>query len=802
MIHPLAYLALTSSLTVLLIVVGLAGKASLAAELGVTQGALLATFYAFSANTRSLILQGHGDLTPERLLAKRFLVLPLISALAFVLCAGAAGVSPLLALLLTVRRSCEWLAEVRLCELEVAGDAPRARRAFLIQAAVTLAVGATIVAAPGALFPALAVFALAPLAGSMPRLRAAAFGAESLALTLRSVFPYIGSTMVEGISTYVLRLVVFLVAGREMAGLLFTAFVLGGFAATLFANVLGPTLAMQEARNGARRHRLAVGAAALGMGAAGIAIAGVSLATRLGDWAGKPGYFWLALGLSLLGAAIMIAAQIIRLRLFAAQRGEALFGPDVLRNIAIIIAAPSLYFLVSPSALAGLYLGIAVLTLFLYWGAERQGSSELAEAPVLLWGAIAAGILLPLFFLLNGRVYHSPDSPLLDPGGSAVNVPLPLSLLVLVLGLVLLARYRHAGLTLATVFFLFIAMVLASVVATQGQVGYELRKFVLLFQFLVPVFGLVLGQMFAATPTGLRAAAVGFSAVLLALLPAQLLHSIGFTHDQLSHDVWIFGVYQHLQYVPVVMVSAWLVALCAFWDTPRARLLLLVLAPLVAYYAARSYATLAIALAAGGVLVIAAARWRSAAAWLCAAIVVTILAGFLYSHRDLPPAQQKFGRSTQATEGRLQQAPVADVPRGVAEAFPGPMQVRLYYWQLYASGIAESARGAFFGHAQVVDRKVAPSAHNYYLDFVYNFGVLAFLPLAWLIGYTLTLLWRLRAAVWRNMPVLGLAIGVLFALGLDNMFKVPMRQPYPGIFFFFLWGLLIGHLQALHAARR
>jgi hypothetical protein len=65
----LAYLALGSSMTALLIVAGLSGQAPLAAEMAVIQGALLATFYAFSANARSLILQGHDDLTTERLLA-------------------------------------------------------------------------------------------------------------------------------------------------------------------------------------------------------------------------------------------------------------------------------------------------------------------------------------------------------------------------------------------------------------------------------------------------------------------------------------------------------------------------------------------------------------------------------------------------------------------------------------------------------------------------------------------------------------------------------------------------------------
>jgi hypothetical protein len=49
--------------------------------------------------------------------------------------------------------------------------------------------------------------------------------------------------------------------------------------------------------------------------------------------------------------------------------------------------------------------------------------------------------------------------------------------------------------------------------------------------------------------------------------------------------------------------------------------------------------------------------------------------------------------------------------------------------------------------------------------------------------------------VWRDPPLLGLATAVLFVLALDSMFKVPLRQPYPGIFFFFLWGLLIARLR-------
>ncbi len=795
MIFPFAYLALTSALTVLLLAVGLAGRAEFAAELAVVQGALLATFYAFSANTRSLILQGHGDLTPDRLLAKRVVVLPLLCVAAYLLCVQAAGVSAALAALVIARRACEWLAEIRLCELEVAGQRRHAARALAVQLIVTAIVAVFVSVVPDATMPALVLFALAPLLASAPRLRLAEFRPALLRRTLLNASPYIGSTAIEGISTYVLRLVVFLVAGPYMSGLLFTAFVLGSFAATLFANVLGPTLALSKTRSGGARRGRMVAAATLAMAFAGIAISAGAFAGGLTQWLGRPGYFWLALGLSLLGGAIMIGAQLIRLRLFDDRRGEVLFGPDVLRNIATIIAAPSLYYLLSPSAMAALYLLTALLTLIVYWGAARAAAQEEQHQPSPVLGALIAGaILLPLFFMLDGRVYHSPHAALLETGGGVMNVPLPLSLAACFAGLVLLGLYRQAGLALATVFFLFVAMVLTSVVGVGDQIRDELRKLVLLFQFLVPAFALVLGQMYGAWSQGLRAASVGFAVVLALLVPAQLVRSIGYGDNQLFHDLGFFSIYQHLQYVPAVIVVAHLVALFALWNERWPRRLLVALAPLVAYYAASAYSTLAVLLAGVGALVVVALRWREPAARVCVVLVVATLAGYFYVNRNAAPVQEKFGRSPSATEWRLAQKDAA-VPRPVAEALPGPVQMRLYYWKLYANGIAESAGTALFGHRQVMDRNVAPSAHNYYLDFVYNFGVVAFLPLAALIAYTLVLLWRCRREVWREFSLLGLAIGVLFALALDNMFKVPMRQPYSGIFFFFLWGLLIARLR-------
>jgi len=138
----------------------------------------------------------------------------------------------------------------------------------------------------------------------------------------------------------------------------------------------------------------------------------------------------------------------------------------------------------------------------------------------------------------------------------------------------------------------------------------------------------------------------------------------------------------------------------------------------------------------------------------------------------------------------------AEQVTSVQTRIPLNVRPRLADWALYGRGTVESPQTLLFGHAKPVDRAVATSAHNYYLDFLYNFGLVALLPLLWLIAYTAVLLWRARGSLRGELPLLGLAMVVAFLVLIDNNFKVTFRQPYPGIFGFFLWGLLVSRLTA------
>lgn len=71
-------------------------------------------------------------------------------------------------------------------------------------------------------------------------------GKSSLLASIRLLLPHFGSTAVIGVSVYVFRLFILLVADKQVAGDLFSAFALGGILGAVFSQALGPTMVRHE----------------------------------------------------------------------------------------------------------------------------------------------------------------------------------------------------------------------------------------------------------------------------------------------------------------------------------------------------------------------------------------------------------------------------------------------------------------------------------------------------------------------------------------------------------------------------
>jgi hypothetical protein len=341
-------------------------------------------------------------------------------------------------------------------------------------------------------------------------------------------------------------------------------------------------------------------------------------------------------------------------------------------------------------------------------------------------------------------------------------------------------------------FFTAISFMIASLSAAQGNSTFEGAKLILLAQFMLPMFGLILGQMYGAAaqePFFERAALV----VLLFIIPAQLAATWIQGYALMSPKVFVFSIYQHLLYFPMVIAALTMMIMPTIvTNGGRARLALSLLIPLLAV---QIVATLSMSAIAGFVMALAMLVFfvirKRAWVWQTIGIaLIAVLAGAAYWPIVSANNLWKSVPNVQMERSDEFARPVVTV---IGQKVP--------YWRYYTRGIVESPGKFLVGHATPPDRARYPSAQNYWLDAAYNFGVIAVLPLFALLFWTGRSLWQRRGDVLDDPLLFGAAMAAVSLLIGENMLKIGMRQPYPGIITFFIWGLLLARLNGLSGTR-
>lgn len=789
LLFPLAVLFNSFSMTALLLAFGLAGRSEAAADIGLVQAASLALFFAFSANGRNVVLAatdaGAQGAASSLILTRLALMVPLAAATYF-LSVSIGGTAAILSLVLILRRASEWIGEIALARHEVVGNVRAASLTVVAESGSLLAclIGTlffdlelSMSALPWALVPLIAV-------------RGGGFRLGGQHLGLRALLPHFGSSGIIGASVFIFRLSVTLLAGKAMAGSLFTAFAIGSLIPTIFGQALAPTLIR---RYGHGRLPSVFALAPLGMMAAGGVVAGVSvLFPAVISDSGLSPTFWLATGLSIVGGGLMTLATLWRTRILH-ERGRNVFGPDLLANVLIATCVPFVYHVCGAECLGALYLLSALLNLAFLFGAKCQhpGQTQDREGFVLI---ICLLLVAPVFFQLEGGLFRDPGF-VFNAQGSIQKLPLPLSMLALFVGIAVLGNYWQASRTLTTLFFSALLFVMTSLISAQGSTSQEGAKLLLLAQFLMPMFALVLGEMVGVTTRGGRLFLWGACAMLLLVLPAQLMASILEGYTLLSPKVFLFSIYQHLQYFPMVVSALAIVISVSFWKRGGIDRIavwgLLVVSTVFLIWAQSLVAVTGLIIAICGVFAVHLSRAHShARSGLASALLFVLLISVVVAwlgwvsgaNTDTVVDQQSW----QSKYSTMSDAPGAGLPSGLEQ--------RKAHWRFFYDGVVESPRTFLIGHASPPPRDEHPSAHNYWLDTAYNFGILALLPILGLLGWSVRNIYRVRSRLLSQPEMLGLVLALGYLLFIENMLKVGMRQPYPGILTFFLWGLLVARL--------
>ncbi|NIM39982.1 MAG: hypothetical protein GTN84_02285 [Hydrogenophaga sp.] len=801
LLFPAAALFNSFSMTALLMAIGLTGDATLAAEIGIVQAATLALFFAFSANARGLILADHQGHVAPNLLRNRLLLLLPLGAVAAFLSVGIGGTPTMLAAVLIFRRMAEWIGEICLAEHERQHQTTPALTTLVAEGATLLGcVGFHLLGGVDLAWSAVP-WAITPL---LALRQAKLFGnpASGRGLSAKTLLPHFGSTAIVGASVYVFRISIALLVGKASAGMLFTAFAIGGLLPTIYGQALAPSLARRFAGDGLPKRYLLIPAAML---VTGLALAWLAKTQpRLPLTSDGSNFFWLAVGLSVAGGAIMTVAASIRARLIHSGKGHDVFGPDLLANALIATCVPFVFHVMGTQALTALYLLSALLSLGFLLGTARQVPGLTRVRGALHW-LVAAFLVTPFFFQIQGGLFHD-RAFIFDSGGSILHLPLPLSIAGMFGGIALLGHYTGASRSLATLFFTALSFVLTALIVANIGSPEQGAKLVLLAQYLLPMFALVLGEMFGRMDDR-RVFERTALWMLVLLVPVHLLLTWKQGLLILAPSLGFFSIYQHLQYFPSVVVGLTLLS-CGLLDarSPRwARTALLVLLPAVAVYAvaSRSASAMGSLLLGGAVIALVRAMTGHKIKALLAAMIVAIAMGGIYANLSWHDLSAKFvmqdasgGSGGSGNAGTLTQA---DIDRMMGA--PAGVTDRLRHWAYYAEGITSSTRAFLFGHASPPNRDEHPSAHNYWLDALYNFGFLAVAPLLVLLYWTVHALWRQRRTVLSDPLLIATALATFYLMLGENMLKVGMRQPYPGILTFFLWGLLLARLSTTTPTR-
>ena len=359
LLHPIAVTVNFFSTTALFIIASLCGMEELSAEIAVAQGAIIAVFLCLSGNARSLILSDQTDDSEQNIYRFRlFMVLPAVLG-SFYLSSTIIEISAELICILILRKTSEWLLEIELAHKEKHNSSRFAYIYILTNAFSFLIIFIHFISqsTKETIYFSLFFWALIPVLFLLPKICKSDDRKKDNFKFIRYI-PSMGSSAIIGITVYVFRVLVVLLAGKAIAGQIFTAYALGGLASAIYTYAIGPTIFL---KNENKSEKIAL--------ISSIALIAVGLAFALGSRFVEQNLFSSlfvdAVIFSIAGGGVMLFAQYKKLHIIHIFKKD-VFIPDTLANILFLSSVPFAFYYFGSGSLSFFFLWSALLNLILY----------------------------------------------------------------------------------------------------------------------------------------------------------------------------------------------------------------------------------------------------------------------------------------------------------------------------------------------------------------------------------------------------------------------------------------------------
>ncbi len=483
----------------------------------------------------------------------------------------------------------------------------------------------------------------------------------------------------------------------------------------------------------------------------------------------------------------MIRSQRIRLELIQQHDAERnVFGPDVLMNILIVSAIPFLTYFGGSKLLSALYLLSSILAFLFYRSAMIR---QVHGSPIGRWSlrpirvGLVVLLLMPVFLQWSEGIFLNAQMSF-DSGGELGNLPIPVSVIGCYAGILALGMYSRASVSLTMIFFSFVIMVITSLGTFQGDKDLSLAKLILLIQYILPMFAMVLGQMYEGGLKSLqneRGLERAFFWIALTIMVCQLLASWKQSSFILVPSLYFFSVYQHIEYVPIVLLSAVLIGYFGVARYATNQKITLITASIVGLYVGASVISMFLYLFIAAFFFIWWLQGRVGGRTLTVFVLGAIIAvAYTYWGTNFGRGGENLWQGNQYLFHYLEAGLI-----GAKRA-----------WDYHFLGATSDLQNLFLGHLERPPRSEYPSAHNYYLSVVYNFGLVAILPIVLCICYTAFALVKARKSSFSEPRMLVFGATLAYLLLVQNSASLAMQQPYSAIFIFFIWGVYLSRVTA------
>ena len=802
-IFPVAYASNLFATTGFLIFLGLAGELDMAADVGIAQSAILVVFMAFSTNARNLLLSDTNKYSVATLVCFRLCLVVPLSLLAWFLSTSFIDIEVMLLVFLLMRKITEWFAELHITHEETKNNTYFAQAYIFLQGIAFVSIlFALLFFTTKELIYALAFWSISPL---ILTLNIAVRNIPNINFEKNDfvqLLPHLGSSWIIAVSTYVFRILLVLIVGKSFAGLLFSAYAIGGVINSFYTYALGPSIARKITEYNRHKEVLITIKIFAVVVLAGLCVLLISLTYDFTDGINK--LYLSTIGFSIIGSAIMLLAQ--RQRIFLLQKDdENVFVPDVIINIIVISSVPFAFYLFGHKVLAVIFLWSSIVSFFFYsipfmniFIFEKLPERLLGFAFVLNREKIqfiaVLSIITPIFFQLGDVGIFNESIMNFDHQGSIKLLPLPLSVIGCFCGLMFLAKYSRCVTSSVVIFGFFVLMLVSIFAVDYGDRATDLSRMILMIQFILPWFGLFLGHSYTEPNEKKYSLEAITLFMLLAIVPLQIISTILQGTIILTPYLYLFSIYQHLQYVPVILVSLFILVAFSLYKDSSLKWFVFFLPPIMLVYAILSFSMTAVCLVLLCLTIFITSRlyYKKYKTFIVfvAMVAVAVIVAYSALMTDI------FSKRQNDTAIVLQILPekISIVDK---------LEQRIHYWSIYWSEINQSSTSFLLGSQfqkpqdglTSAHQDGLTSAHNYYLDLVYHFGFISLVPFLCLLFYTGKLLFYSQNAAHDDLSIVSLGLVLFFILFLDNSFNVGLRQPYSGILTFFLWGVFIQRLR-------